>query len=240
MAQESGLHKALVAARAQMRAPKFDAVNPHFKSKYVTLSQLIEVAFPILAAHGITILQVPTEHGLETTLVYQDGTERTFVTPLPEPDKPTAQAYGSTLTYMRRYVLAGLLGLAGEEDDDANSAGEYKAKAESTKPARTPPVGEDARVRLQRFCMANGIDYARVTEWVKKATKGKTATVDDLTHAQYQRLWAKCQSMRKADLADARAAQDNLCPYCYAAENEGHNIGCPQGAKAEASEVDVA
>lgn len=237
------LHQALVAARAEMHAPKFDAVNPHFKSKYVSLSALIETAFPVLAAHGVTVLQVPTEQGLQTTLIHKGGAERSFVTPLPEPEKATAQAYGSTLTYMRRYVLAGLLGLAGEQDDDANAAGSYKAKAPQAArkvvdilTAETPPVGEEARVRLQRFCAANGIDYQRCSDWVTKATKGKKKAVDQLTHAQYQTLWAKCQGMAKeTDLADQRASDDGFCPHCWAAQGEAHAKTCPSQVEQEAA-----
>jgi len=43
-----------------------DAVNPHFKNKYASLSNIIEATTPHLNAVGLSIIQLPCESGLET------------------------------------------------------------------------------------------------------------------------------------------------------------------------------
>jgi hypothetical protein len=63
----------------------------------------------------------------------------------------TAQAYGSAITYARRYALAAMVGIAPDEDDDGNGAtsmtpgtsgtAALKAKVmpQAHAPAATPP-----------------------------------------------------------------------------------------------------
>ena len=55
---------------------------------------------------------------------------RLAVYPLPETDKP--HVMGSALTYARRYSMAAILNVVGEEDDDGNAAQE-SAKAQDAK-----------------------------------------------------------------------------------------------------------
>jgi hypothetical protein len=37
-------------------------------------------------------------------------------------DKPTAQSFGSAVTYAKRYSLSTALGIGADKDDDANAA----------------------------------------------------------------------------------------------------------------------
>ena len=114
-----------------------DAVNPHFKNKYASLSNIIEATTPHLNAVGLSIIQLPCESGLETMLLHTSGEYISSVSLTPCKDASNPQALGSALTYARRYALGAVLSLNIDEDDDAQRAtvapvAQPKAKAELT------------------------------------------------------------------------------------------------------------
>ena len=99
-----------------------DAVNPHFKNKYASLSNIIEATTPHLNAVGLSIIQLPCESGLETMLLHTSGEYISSVSLTPCKDASNPQALGSALTYARRYALGAVLSLNIDEDDDAQKA----------------------------------------------------------------------------------------------------------------------
>jgi hypothetical protein len=119
--------KELIAALAQAQAefPRLQkrGVNPHFGNKFVRLEDLLDAVMPVLRKHGLLMLQMPEDGHLRTLLVHVESGE-SITTDYPirpaRPDDP--QALGSAVTYARRYALQALLGIAGEEDDDAEAA----------------------------------------------------------------------------------------------------------------------
>lgn len=118
--QQGLLFSALVAARAEIKPPKLDGTNPHFRSRYVTLAGVIESLYPAMSNNGLHPLQAPVAGSLLTVLIHEGGARMQFRSPLPE--LGDLQKFGSALTYQKRYVLASLFVIAGQEDDDANSA----------------------------------------------------------------------------------------------------------------------
>lgn len=99
--------------------------NPHFRSSYVTLNEVLEKVKKPLNDLGIVIIQEPTLEGLKTTLHdTEDASEVSCFMPYVE--ATTAQKLGSNNTYNRRYSLITLLGL-GDTDDDGNVASAPKA-----------------------------------------------------------------------------------------------------------------
>jgi hypothetical protein len=111
------LAKALVKASIEVAHPKKNASNPHFKSRYVDLTATIDAFKPTFLAHGLVVTQMVAGNTLATTVMHTSGQwMRSHA--LVSPDKPTVQAFGSALTYMRRYTLQALAGLASDGDDD--------------------------------------------------------------------------------------------------------------------------
>lgn len=113
---------ALVAVQKELKPVLKDGTNPHFKNRYATLDALTEYVRPILASHGIVLLQGGTESGgVETMLIHNSGEwiSSSYQIPL---EKGTAQSAGSAITYGRRYGLASILALTTDEDDDAEGA----------------------------------------------------------------------------------------------------------------------
>lgn len=97
-----------------------DGKNPHFKSSYATLNEVLEKVKKPLNELGVLIIQRPQENGLITELIdTEDDTKIDCFMPYVE--VTNAQKLGSSNTYNRRYSLVTLLGLE-DEDDDGNVA----------------------------------------------------------------------------------------------------------------------
>ena len=98
-----------------------DGKNPHFKSSYATLNEVLDKVKKPLNDLDILILQQPEATGLRTTLLdISDDTKVECFMPYTV-ETTTAQKLGSNNTYNRRYSLVTLLGLE-DTDDDGNVA----------------------------------------------------------------------------------------------------------------------
>ena len=96
-------------------------------SRYADLPQILEVCRPLLSKHGLSVMQFPGNNNgkmtVETILTHKSGE---WVSGIYEMDmieqKGTnaAQAAGIVITYMRRYALTALMGIAAQDDTDAN------------------------------------------------------------------------------------------------------------------------
>lgn len=109
-----------------------DGNNPHFKSRYTTLNEVLDKVKKPLNELGIVIIQAPEVNGVRTRLydTYtklnpNDPTEMEggdFVECFVPFINPTdMQKLGGAITYGRRYGLITLLCLE-DEDDDGNAA----------------------------------------------------------------------------------------------------------------------
>jgi len=120
------LAKALAAANLEIVNPSLDAVNPHFKSRYASLGAIINAVRLPLARHGISAVQtVSTDGGavgVTTTLLHASGEWMAETAMSALPDRATVQQLGSIITYLRRYCLASVTNIVGEEDQDGNEA----------------------------------------------------------------------------------------------------------------------
>ena len=143
----TGIQKKLLTFQMMDIAVKKDGKNPHFKSNYATLNEVLEKVKKPLNEMGVLIVQKPTtqdgDNGLETFII--DTEDGSFVECfMPYVDVSTAQKLGSCNTYLRRYSLVTLLGLE-DMDDDGNKASEptvqYAPKPSSkaiVAPKKTP------------------------------------------------------------------------------------------------------
>ena len=124
----TNLAKAMLKVQKQLRPALKDSFNNFTQSRYATLNSVMEACSEALIDAGIWVTQypVPVESdgkllGLITKLVHAESgewQESLIVMPLAKADP---QAYGSALTYARRYGLSSMVGLV-TEDDDANAA----------------------------------------------------------------------------------------------------------------------
>lgn len=120
------LSVALVKAQGELNAVSKDGKNPHFKSTYATLQNIVESTRDILHRHGLAVVQTfsqtdGTYIDLTTTLIHESG-EWISGTITMRPTKPDPQGLGSAATYARRYAYAAILGIVADDDDDGNAA----------------------------------------------------------------------------------------------------------------------
>jgi hypothetical protein len=104
----------------------------NYSYSYADLTDITELAAPVLAKHGLSWTAAPTitEHGfvLRYKLLHTAGHFEGGEFPLPDPSRFTAQQIGSALTYARRYSLCAVTGIApGGDDDDAQKAGDARS-----------------------------------------------------------------------------------------------------------------
>jgi hypothetical protein len=114
----------LIEFQKKVTAIKKDGKNPHFKSNYATLSQILSEVKPLLSEIGLVLLQ-PIKDGKVYSVLVNDKNEVVFESYIDLPTGLTPQQIGSAITYYRRYTLASLLSLE-LEDDDGNAASEAK------------------------------------------------------------------------------------------------------------------
>lgn len=129
--------KALIAFQAEVETIKKDSTNPFFKSKYASLENVIEGTRAVLKKNDLAFSQFPAgDNNLTTILMHSSGEfMKSSVKMFPKENTPQGQ--GSAITYMRRYALSAILGLATEEDDDGNAGSKPtppKAPATPKKP----------------------------------------------------------------------------------------------------------
>ncbi len=118
---------ALVKVQGSIEGAVKGSTNPAFRSKYADLGACWEACRDALQAQNIAVLQFPTAAapgfvGLTGTLVFgKTGETLSETYQLPVKDASSAQAYGSAITYARRYQLCAMIGIS-PVDDDGNLA----------------------------------------------------------------------------------------------------------------------
>lgn len=153
------LAAALVAAMAEIKNPQFDKVNTGVGRgfQYASLGALLGAVKPVLAKHGLGVVQAFRDYGdgsgcVETTLVHETGESMSTVSP-PFALDPNPQKTGAWVTYYRRYMLSGMLGVLGDEDDDAEAiaAPIREAKLETRPAGGTSPAPVQAVQARREF-----------------------------------------------------------------------------------------
>jgi hypothetical protein len=147
---------ALVKAGAALEPIGKDATNPAFRNKYATLDAIMEQVRPVLAAHGLCVLQGVTHPetvdgrviglSVETRLLHLSGEWVSTVVTLPV-EKATAQGAGSAISYGRRYGLSAILGLTAE-DDDGNAASKGPSRSAPAAKRDEPEAGKRLHDRV--------------------------------------------------------------------------------------------
>jgi len=118
------LPTAFVALQKELAPIKKDAQGN--RSKYASLTAVMQGIQDALTTNGFIIFHTMKNGGansasMETVLMHKSGeyVSSTIEVPLAKPNDP--QAYGSAMTYGRRYSIMALLGLV-TDDDDGQSA----------------------------------------------------------------------------------------------------------------------
>jgi len=140
----TALMAAMVKAQAEMQGATKGSENPFFKSKYADLGAVMAATKDALHAHGLAIIQFPIDRdnkcGVETVVCHESG-EWMSQECLLATSKQDPQAYGSAITYARRYGWQAVCGIP-SEDDDGNHATHGRSKPK--KDPKKDPLYEQA------------------------------------------------------------------------------------------------
>ncbi|MEN9417089.1 MAG: hypothetical protein RI988_709 [Pseudomonadota bacterium] len=144
----ASLFTALAAAQAEVENATKGAVNPHFRSRYADLAEVLNTVRPTFAKHGLSILQSTSCDSqmvhVTTTLAHRDGGYVTGISSC-VPAKWDAQGVGAATTYLRRYALAAMAGVA-QEDDDGNAASHHRQPMPPPPPPAALSEADEARL----------------------------------------------------------------------------------------------
>lgn len=146
------LFAAIAKAQAEVENASKNAQNPHFKSRYADLAEVLNTVRPVFAAHGLSLSQSTEYDGTHvrvTTCIGHAGGGYITSTAACVPSKADAQGIGSASTYLRRYSLAAMAGVAQEDDDGETAAG------------RKPQAAAPARIEPQKSITAEQVDELR-------------------------------------------------------------------------------
>ena len=199
----SKISPALVRAQGAMENPprnrsvQVRTQAGSYTFRYATLDKITDMTRHALAENGLCVLQpiVSTERGpaLVTRLLHESGQWMECEVLLPALGN-NPQAFGSAVTYVRRYSVCALLNISADEDDDANRAagnhyadiapnaarvarpraqahderGSKAPRADVAAPQNTPESAEDiARALVNRARVAESVEdgHALLDAW---------------------------------------------------------------------------
>lgn len=119
------LFAALAKAQAEVENATKGSTNPHFKSKYADLAEVLNTVRPTFSKHGLSLLQSTAFEGslvsVTTVVAHESGGLVSSVAAC-VPAKSDAQGIGAATTYLRRYGLAAMTGVAQEDDDGVGAS----------------------------------------------------------------------------------------------------------------------
>ena len=194
--------------------------------QYATLASVMDAVRGPLAENGLSIIQLTADPGegrlgIRTILAHESG-QSIEDTITMAPDAWSPQAVGSCRSYMRRYSVMAIIGIAGAIDDDAEAA--------TADPADYPRINPDEAEAI--YVKADELFGDKVDDVIKRMlkvvfTRGDMPPIEALGdipegHAQtamnaLQNQWdrenkptkrAQAKPEKKPKPADKKPAQD--------------------------------
>jgi CHAT domain-containing protein len=137
------LAAALAKAQGMMQHASKDAANPFFKSSYATLGSVMDAIRVPFSSNGLSYTQPATTHDdlitVETMLLHSSG-QWISSSLRAKPAKSDVQGIGSTISYLKRYGLQAMAGVASEDDDGEAAVGRPQPRTQpKQQPQQQPP-----------------------------------------------------------------------------------------------------
>lgn len=108
-----------------------------YSFKYAPLDSIFAAIRKPLADNDLAVTQLLDGSSLTTLLLHGSGAVLTSRVPIVSGSG--IQEFGSAITYLRRYALQAILGIAADDDDDGNAAAGNRVMSGK----QVPPVGVD-------------------------------------------------------------------------------------------------
>ncbi len=167
------LIKALETAQKASTHVSKDAKNPYFKSNYTTYDNAVEHFIKFYSETGLSFSHSLLGNILVTTIYHSSGQWIRSYHPIvcAKPNDP--QAFGSALTYGKRYSLMALAGMSSGDDD-----------GEAAMPPRQSNISQPSHVKTQTKDGSATVSHAGITEAqiirLKIIAKNNGWSIDDM------------------------------------------------------------
>jgi hypothetical protein len=188
------LAASLAKAQGSLNAALKDSKNPHLKNKYADLASIWNAAREPLAANELAVIQTTddSEGGqyLVTTLAHSSGEwirgRLKIGTEGANKGVNTNQALGSSISYMRRYALAAIVGVIQDDDDGNASSGHNNNQQRQQEPPPRPRI--DPKKQALIAAIQKGEETLDLNEFELKNSRMKHLGNFDLSKALISNL----------------------------------------------------
>ena len=161
MTEHKNVYIALSVAQAAMGPVVKGATNPHYKSKYADLSDVMQVALPALNSNNIaawhSVVVMDGTNYMRTTLSHGESDTHIFCDVPLIVAKNDMQGMKSATTYAKRIGIESLTGIA-PEDDDGHAAAKAAPKPE---PKPAAPSAEAITAAADSLGNADSLDQLK-------------------------------------------------------------------------------
>lgn len=196
------LFTALAKAQGEFDIAGENSENAWLKNKYANLKQVVMAARPALSKHGLGIVQPPISYSgsnvvLKVYLTHASG-QWMMAKLMVRPPKNDIQSFGSTLTYLRRYMIASLCGIvSGDQEDDD---GEASVAADGYRPgsSKAPQQQYDYDVITREQLEQLEYELDGYPELAEKVVKGfELRSLADMPKKKFQACLNKIRELKK-------------------------------------------
>jgi hypothetical protein len=266
------LATALAIAQGQFKPLLKTGTNPHLNSKYADLAGVRDSVIESLSVNSLSYVQA-IEAASDarsllciTRLMHKSGEwiESELALPVGASEKQNyIQQAGSAITYLRRYTLSALLGVAADDDDDGSTAKGAAPSHAACPKAQTTPAPQQANPQASAEPLAgqcpscnapNGKPHGKgcqVTTWEKPAdtigqsiryfkdratSMGCDVQTDAAVKAVFIEFDDRDDTEKRPTMADWRRVADRIVHLKQYNVEVAGQVGAPLGGQAE--EVD--
>lgn len=200
----TGFYAALAKAQAAFQPIRRDKTvtvrtkaGGTYSFAYAPLESILRATLPALNQNGFALVQHVEAEYLVTTLYHAQGQLSGSIKILVT--ESGSQAYGSALTYARRYGVTLLLGICADDDDDGNAADGNEVSESTEAPLRHPVhilTPEKREIYLPRAAKA----------LAEKDAVTFKMLVGELNEGERQGLWSFFSSKQKTEAREIMQA----------------------------------
>ncbi len=185
--QKAEMFSDLAKYYAEVGNPENTTMNAYFKAKYAPLGEVLNTVRPVLGKYGLAITQAigtgvnesPYEGKcvVSSVLTHKSGAYIVFPAVAAAPTKGDVQGIGATLTYLRRFAVNAVAGVAGEVDDDGQKSSETAAAKKEKTPREKIADLARAKAKANRKAVDAVIAESSETKNIKDIPDDKLDSV---------------------------------------------------------------
>lgn len=189
---EMAFNAAMQAAQAEMPQVYRDAKNEQTRSRYARLESISAAIRPVITQHGFSLSYgtdtspLKDHYRVTCVVAHAAGFSRTYFADIPtdangmkgNQNKTATHAFGSTMSYGRRYLLLMVFDIAlTNDDDDGQSAGGYSSRRQPSPGGEV--ITDEQASQIRSLATEVGADIGRFLNYFK------AESIPDIPAARY-------------------------------------------------------